>query len=96
MEDKNTSNDQNESTELKKTSEQKKDENKESDKKDLGTRFRELRGEFKKIIWPNRTELTKQTITVVVTSLSFGLVVFVIDAVFSFGYSTFIDLLTKI
>lgn len=101
MEDKNTNMDENEikeTTEIKKIGEEKKakTESKDSEKKGLKTSFKEFRGEFKKIIWPNRSELTKKTITVVVTSLSFGLLIFAMDTVFSFGYRTFIDLLTKI
>ncbi len=99
MDEKNTNvnkDEQNDSKETKKTDNEKKSKTKNEDKKSLGDSFREFRGEFKKIIWPNRTELTKKTITVIVTSLSFGLIVFIMDTIFSFGYTTFIDLLTKV
>lgn len=101
MQEKNTDIDENElrqSTDIKKTVEEKKEksDSKDSDKKSLKTSFKEFRGEFKKIIWPSRSELVKKTVTVVITSLSFGLLVFAMDTVFSFGYTTFIDLLTKI
>lgn len=101
MQEKNTDNDENElkqSTNIKKKVEEKKEESntKDSDKKSFKTSFKEFRGEFKKIIWPSRSELVKKTVTVVITSLSFGLLVFAMDTVFSLGYTTFIDLLTKI
>jgi len=86
MEEKNT----NETTE--KQIEKKNDE---KASKGLKAYFKDFRGEFKKIIWPNRNELIKSTITVAVTSLCFGAVIFVMDTIYSFGYTTFIDLLTK-
>lgn len=99
MEEKDTNvnkNEQNDSTEIKKSTDEKKSKTKDEDKKSLGDSFRDFRGEFRKIIWPNRSELTKKTLTVIITSLSFGLIIFVMDTIFSFGYTTFIDLLTKV
>jgi preprotein translocase subunit SecE len=85
-----------ETTEIKKAIKENDSKTDKDDKKSLKKSFMEFRGEFKKIIWPNREELLKNTITVVATSLGFGLLVFVMDTIFSFGYNTFIDLLTKI
>ena len=51
----------------------------------------EVRGEFKKVIWPGRTELIKQTITVIIVSLLFGGIIFVMDAAFGFGINSLID-----
>lgn len=99
MEEKDTNvnkNEQNDSTEIKKSTDEKKSKIQDEDKKSLGDSFRDFRGEFRKIIWPNRSELTKKTLTVIITSLSFGLIIFVMDTIFSFGYTTFIDLLTKV
>lgn len=48
--------------------------------------FHQFRGEFKKIIWPNRENLTKQTTVVIVTSLLVAGVVFVMDLVYSKGF----------
>lgn len=99
MEEKDTNvnkNEQNDSTEIKKSTDEKKSKTQDEDKKSLGDSFRDFRGEFRKIIWPNRSELTKKTLTVIITSLSFGLIIFVMDTIFSFGYTTFIDLLTKV
>jgi preprotein translocase subunit SecE len=48
--------------------------------------FHQFRGEFKKIIWPNRENLTKQTTVVIVTSLLVAGVVFVMYLVYSKGF----------
>ena len=50
----------------------------------ITTWFKEVRAEFTKIIWPNRKELFKMTITVIVTSLIFGVLITGFDAVFGF------------
>ena len=39
-----------------------------------------LKSEFKKIIWPNKQELRKQTITVIVTSIIIGAIIFGMDS----------------
>ena len=54
--------------------------------------FHQFKGEFKKIIWPNRETLTKQTTVVIVTSLVVAAVVFAMDVVYSRGF----DLIMKI
>ena len=54
--------------------------NKKSDKKEKkGSFFSEHKSEFKKITWPNRKVLTKQTITVIVISLIVGVIIFGYD-----------------
>lgn len=53
---------------------------------------KDVRSEFKKIIWPNRNDLAKKTITVIVTSLIFGLLIFVMDGIYGFGMSFFVNL----
>lgn len=67
----------------------KRSESGKSEKKE--SLFAEVRAEFKKIVWPGRTELLKQTATVIVVSLMFGAVIFLMDAAFGFGLNTFID-----
>ncbi len=49
----------------------------------LKTFFRNIKGEYQKIVWPSRQSLVKQTITVTITSLGLGLVVFCFDSVYS-------------
>ncbi|GMQ58042.1 hypothetical protein AN1V17_24370 [Vallitalea sediminicola] len=47
--------------------------------------FKGLKGEFKKIIWPDRTTLAKQTVTVLFVSLVVGAIITVIDLLFQAG-----------
>jgi len=54
--------------------------------------FKTYRGEFKKIIWPNRQQLTKQTITVIITSFLVGVFVFGLDWVFNVGFEILTNL----
>ncbi len=49
--------------------------------------LKEIRGEFRKIVWPSKHDLYKQTVTVVVTSLFFGLIVFVLNLVYGYLFS---------
>ncbi|MDR2648389.1 MAG: preprotein translocase subunit SecE [Clostridiales bacterium] len=49
----------------------------------------EYTSEFKKIVWPSREELIKQTVTVIVISLLFGLYVSILDGALGFLYSQF-------
>lgn len=55
--------------------------------------FAEYKAEFKKIIWPSRPEIAKKTLTVVVTSLLVGAIIFCMDTVFAAGYSAIIGLI---
>ena len=47
--------------------------------------FKGVKSEFKKIIWPNFSTLTKQTSTVIVVSLIVGGIIAVIDFLFNKG-----------
>jgi len=51
----------------------------------------EINGEFKKIVWPTRRELIKQTTTVIFVSAMFGVIIFLMDLMFGFGVNTMID-----
>ena len=53
--------------------------------------FKGLQAEFKKIIWPDRRTLARQTTAVVAVSVALGAVIAVIDAILRYG----IDLLVK-
>ncbi len=55
--------------------------------------IKDAKAEFKKVVWPSRSEARSKTVTVIVTSLIFGLIVFCMDTVFSYAYSTIISLL---
>ena len=56
---------------------------KKSDKPGLFERikkfFKNLKSEFKKIVWPNRSQLVKQTIAVLLISLLLGAFIWLID-----------------
>jgi len=47
--------------------------------------FKGLKIEFKKIIWPTKDDLTKQTIAVVVISIIMGVLITVIDSGLQLG-----------
>ncbi|HIZ81785.1 MAG TPA: preprotein translocase subunit SecE [Candidatus Mediterraneibacter pullistercoris] len=47
--------------------------------------FKGLQAEFKKVIWPDKKTLAKQTTAVVVVSVILGLLIAVIDALLNFG-----------
>ena len=49
----------------------------------------EFTGEYRKIVWPSREELVKETIVVIVVSLLFGLYITVLDTGLGFLYSQF-------
>lgn len=51
------------------------------EKSKIKTFFGNLKGEFKKIVWPSRQELGKQTLVVIVISLLMGVIIFGMDSV---------------
>ena len=53
--------------------------------------FKGLQAEFKKVIWPDKNALVKQTTAVVTVSVLLGVIITVIDAIMKYG----IDLLVK-
>jgi len=56
----------------------------------------EFKGEFGKIIWPSRKDLTRETMTVIITSLLFGAVICGLDAVLSFVYGAAVKMIFKV
>ena len=50
-----------------------------------------LEAEFKKIIWPDKNTLAKQTVAVVSASVILGLIITIVDVIAKYG----IDLLVK-
>jgi preprotein translocase subunit SecE len=66
---------------------------KKSSENSLGRYFKELKGEFKKIIWPNGKQLSRETVTVIVLSLLVGVIIVGIDWVFAFGYNHLVTLI---
>ena len=55
----------------------------------LVSKKNEYVGEFKRIVWPSRQELFKETVTVIMVSLLFGLYITILDGAFGFLYSQF-------
>ena len=47
--------------------------------------FTELKSEFRKIIWPDKKSLFRQTVAVIVVSVILALVIAVIDYVVQYG-----------
>ena len=53
--------------------------------------FRESKSEMKKVVWPNRKQLTKNTLVVLAAVLIIGILIWVLDLVFQFGIFQFIS-----
>ena len=49
--------------------------------------FKELKSEFKKIVWPDQETVTKQTIAVLAVSIALGLIIAILDLIIKFGLS---------
>ncbi|HCL00919.1 MAG TPA: preprotein translocase subunit SecE [Lachnoclostridium phytofermentans] len=49
--------------------------------------FKGLKSEFKKIIWPDKESLAKQTVAVVVISTILAVVIGIVDQIIKFGIS---------
>lgn len=54
--------------------------------------FKGLKAEYKKIIWPDRKSLTRQTVAVVVTSIVLGILIKVLDVIMTYGVDALIKL----
>ena len=52
--------------------------------------FKGLKKEFRKITWPNKEEMTKETVAVVVVSILVGLMIALMDTIIQYG----VDFLT--
>lgn len=55
--------------------------------------FAKHKAEFKKIKWPSRQELFKETVVVIIVSLAVGVIIYGIDTVLQFGFGKLIDIL---
>lgn len=56
-----------------------------TEKKKKTSWFKGLSTEFKKVIWPDKKTLAKQTVAVAVCSVVLGLIIALVDYVLSFG-----------
>ena len=52
--------------------------------------FKGLKAEFKKIIWPDKKTLAKQTVAVITCSVILGAIIAVIDALVQHGLNIFV------
>lgn len=52
--------------------------------------FKGVAAEFKKIIWPDKMTLTKQTTAVLVVSIVLGVVIKIVDMLIQLGLSTIV------
>ena len=63
------------------------------EKEGLSKKLADCKAEAKKIIWPNRETVKKNTITVIITSLLIGAIIFGMDTVYTTVLNLFIGLL---
>lgn len=49
--------------------------------------FKGLKAEFNKIIWPNKEDVGKETVAVIVCSVILGLIIALLDLIIKFGLS---------
>ena len=54
--------------------------------------FKGMKAEFKKIIWPDKKSLTKQTIAVVATSVALGIMIKILDVIMTYGIEAIMKL----
>ena len=54
--------------------------------------FKGLKAEFKKIIWPTKKDVVKETTVVAVVSVLLGLIIVVVDMIINFGINILINL----
>jgi len=94
MEENNT----NENNELVSEKESKKEskENSKKKNKESGNSpsfFSKHKAEFRKIKWPSRQELFRETVVVIIISLIVGAIIFGMDTVLQFGFGKISNLL---
>ncbi len=54
--------------------------------------FKGLKTEFKKIIWPDKETLAKQSAAVILISIILGLIIALLDAIFKYGINGIMSL----
>ena len=56
----------------------------------IGNWFHELKAEIKKIVWPTRKQTVNNTLVVLACCLVLGVFIWVLDAIFGFGFQTLV------
>ena len=51
----------------------------------------DYRGEYRKVIWPTRQQLTRESVVVIITCIVIGALITGCDMLFSSGYSAIIN-----
>jgi preprotein translocase subunit SecE len=64
----------------------------ESNKDQKNSWFKGVKAEIKKIIWPSKKDLAKQTVVVLVSALVIGVIVAFIDMGIQYGIDALINL----
>ena len=54
--------------------------------------FKGLKAEFRKIIWPSKKDIVKETAVVTVTSVILGLIIVIVDMIINLGINVLINL----
>jgi len=52
--------------------------------------FKELKSELKKVVWPSKSQVAKNTVIVIAAVIIIGIVIWVLDMAFGFGISKLI------
>ena len=58
--------------------------------------FQELKAEFRKISWPDKNSLIKESVAVIVIAIIIGCIVAVVDTGLEEGFNALVDLVQKI
>lgn len=54
--------------------------------------FKGVKSEFKKVIWPTKETLVKETVAVVVTSVILGVIIAIVDIGVKYGFDKLLQL----
>lgn len=54
--------------------------------------FKRAKAEFKKIVWPSRESVAKETIVVVLATIAIGLIISVVDLFINYGIDFLVNL----
>ena len=58
----------------------------------IGRWLREMRSELKKVVWPSKTQMVKNTLTVAACTLAIGLCIYLFDLAAELVYSGILQL----
>ena len=54
--------------------------------------FKRVKAEFKKIVWPSREDVAKETIVVLIAAIVIGLLIAVVDLFLNYGIDFWVNL----